>query len=122
MAQLDRLAGAGVDGAGVVAGKDGLADDVGNDQEDDLGLVGDLVAGGEEVLEERQFAEAGGSGDGEAVLLGDDAGEEAGFAVLEGDDLLGGALADDGLLNAADGDGLAWESTSIFILRVISRS
>ena len=56
-------------------------------------------------LKNGNLAEAGSAVDVEAVLLGDDAGEEAGFAVLEGDDLLGGALTDDGLVNAADGDG-----------------
>ena len=59
---------------------------------------------GEEVFEERNFAEAGGAVDVEAVLLGDDAGEEAGLAVLELDDLIGGALTDDGLGDAGDGD------------------
>ena len=57
--QLNGLAGAGVDGTDVGAGEDGLTHDVRNDDEDDLGLVLDLVAGGEKVLEEGQLAYAG---------------------------------------------------------------
>src|SRR5260370_257314 len=37
-AELDGLAGAGIDGAGVNAGENRLADDVRDDHEDDLGL------------------------------------------------------------------------------------
>ncbi len=60
---------------------------------------------GEEVLEERNLAEAGGSADVAVVLLGDDAGEDAGLAFLELNDLLDDVLADDGLGDAGDGDG-----------------
>ena len=54
--------------------------------------------------------------------LGDDAGEEAGFAVLELDDLLGGTLADNGLVTPQMVTVPAWERTSILSLRATSWS
>ena len=103
VAELDGGAGAGVDGAGVHAGKDGLANDVRDEKEDDLVFLSGLVARGEEVFEKRQLAEAGGAVDVEGVLTGDEAGEEAGFAVFELNGLLGGVLPNDRLGNAGDG-------------------
>ena len=103
LTELDGLAGAGVDGAGVEAGQDGLADDVRDEQEDDLGLLDLFVLRGEEVLEEGNLAEAGGSADAADVLLLQDAGEDGRLAFLELDDLLGGVLGDDGLGHAGDG-------------------
>ena len=65
-----------------------LADDVRDQQEDDLILLGLFVLRAEEVFEEGDLAEAGGAGDSLVVLLGEDAGEDAGLAFLELDDLL----------------------------------
>ncbi len=104
MTKLEGLPGAGVDGAGVHAGENGFADDVRDQEKDDLVFLIVGGVGGEEIFEEGELAEAGRAADVEGVLLGDDAGEEAGFAVLELDGLLGGALSDDGLGDAGDGD------------------
>ncbi len=107
MTQLDGLAGAGIDGTGVELGEDRLADDVGNEQEDDLIVLDVLVGRAEDVFEQRDLGEAGGTGESSAVGLGEDAGKDAGLAFLELDDLLDGALGDDGLGNAGDGGGAA---------------
>jgi hypothetical protein len=103
-AQFDRRSGAGVDGAGVHAGQDRLADDVGDKEEDDLIFLDGLVAPGEEVFEKGQFADTGGAVDVKGVLLGDETGEQAGLAVFELNDLLGDVLGDDRLSNLRDGD------------------
>ena len=55
-AELDLRAGTGVDGGLVQAGEDGLADDVGDEQEDDFVVLDFLVLGREEEFEERDFA------------------------------------------------------------------
>ena len=86
VAQFDGGLRAGVDGAGVEGGEHGLADDVRDEDEDDLVLLVLVVDGPEEVLEQRNLREAGGAAVGDVVLFGEDAGEQAGFAVAQLDD------------------------------------
>ena len=70
VAELHRLTGAGIDGAGVQASQHGLTDDVGDEEEDDLVLLRLFALSAEEVLEEGDLAEEGGSVDAlESVVL-----------------------------------------------------
>ena len=57
-AEFEGAAGAGVDGAGVGAGEDGLADDVGDDMKTISSFWTSLLRRGEEVLEAGELAYA----------------------------------------------------------------
>ena len=57
--QLDRLACSGVDGPGVLLGKNRLANNMGDEQENDLILLLHLVRAAEEVFQQRNLTQAG---------------------------------------------------------------
>src|SRR5579872_1607040 len=99
--QLHVVLGARVDGARVLVRKQRVANDVRDDQEDDLVRLLNLVAAGEEVLQDGQLTQAGRSSDGVVVLVGQNAGQQAGLAVLELDGLLRRFLRDDRLYHPA---------------------
>ena len=107
VAQVDGLAGAGVDGAQVGLIQILRANDVGHDDEDDFVILNGVVFGTEDVLEDRDGAQTGDAGPVLLLLVVLDAAEDAGLAFAEANDLIDDALAEDGLGDSADGDGAA---------------
>ena len=90
-AELDGLRGSGVDGAGIEAGEDGLADDVRDKEEDDLVFLDLFVFWVEKKnLKKGSSPRPGVPLTPRVSCLVKEAGEDGGLAFLELDDLLGG--------------------------------
>src|SRR3989304_414106 len=91
-------------GARVGGGDSRQARDARDEHDEDFVFELLLALGGEEVPQEGDLAEAGPAADGGALGVLDDAAEDVHLALAQADVVLDGALAEDGLLDAADAD------------------
>ena len=91
-AEVDGLAGAGIDGAEIGLIQFLGAYDVGHDDEDDFVVLDGVVLGAEEVFEDGDGAKAGDAGRVLLLLIVLDAAEDAGFAFAEADYLVDNSL------------------------------
>src|ERR1700733_5013642 len=101
--KLDGRAGAGIDATEIERGKLGSADDVRNEDEDNFVVDDLMLLLAEDVLQQRQLAQAGDAGYADQILFLQDAGKDGGLALAQADGLLRGFVGDDGLGDAADG-------------------
>ena len=93
-----------------------------HDHKNQLVVFDAVILGAEDVLQDRNIAEAGNARPVLRLFLVFNAAQDAGLALFEPDNLIDDALAQNGLGDAFNSWGAALEVTSICIFKVTSSS